>query len=129
MNKITEIKEEKKRLLSDLKEVSIAKKKSIFFARHYSYLNKQGKQILLLFSTFIIGSILSIFIGIIGFFLPYIIWIVYDRNRMDQLVKKHNAPLKKRIIEIDEILNNHLKVKEAIGHTVKFLERFNKKAS
>lgn len=129
MNNITEIKEEKKRLLSNLKETSIAKKKSIFFASHYSYLNKQGKQILLLVSTFIIGSILSAFIGIIGFFLPYTVWIIYDRNRMEQLVEKHNAPLKERISEIDGILSNHLKVKEAIGHTIKFLERFNKKAS
>jgi hypothetical protein len=129
MNNITEIKEEKEVLLSNLKETSIAKKKSIFFASHYSYLNKKGKQILLLVSTFILGLILSVFIKYVGFFLPYIIWIVYDRNRMEELVKTHNAPLIKRIKEIDEILSNHLKLKEALGHTIKFLGRFNKKAS
>lgn len=129
MNDIYELKEERKKLTSKLKEKSIATKKAIFFASHYPYIDKRGMQILLLIATFIIGSILSVFIGFIGFFLPYMIWVGYDIYRMDEIINKYNEPIKIRLAEVNQLITNHMQVKESIGHTIKFLERFNKKAS
>lgn len=129
MSDIWELKEERKKQILLLKEKPIAIKKSILFASHYSYLGKTGNQILLLISTFILGLIIAGFLGILGFFLPYIIWIGYDIYRMEELINKYNGPVKKRINEIDQLIEGHMQVKEAIGHTVKFLERFNKRTA
>ena len=129
MNNIIELKAEKKKLLTKLKEKPIASKKAWVFASHYAYLDKSRMQMIVLISSFILGSVFSGFFGILGFFSPYLIWVGYDVYRMDDLINKHNEPVYKRLSEVDYLIDNHMKVKEAIGHTVKFLEKFNKKAS
>lgn len=129
MNDIWELKEEKKKLTSKLKEKSIATKKAMFFASHYPYLDKGGMQILVLIATIILGSFLSTHIGFIGFFLPYMLWVGYDIYRMDELINKYNQPINKRLTEVNQLIAKHMEVKVAIEHTIKFLERFNKKAS
>ncbi|MFD1015052.1 hypothetical protein [Winogradskyella rapida] len=129
MNNISELKEEKKKLLRNLKIKSIAIKKSFFFANHYSYLDQSGKQILLLVSTFIIGIMLSALLGFTGFFVPYFAWVGYDIYRMEDLVSKYNAPINQKLTEVNNLIDEHMKVKSAIENTVVFLGKFNKKAS
>jgi len=129
MHNISELKEEKKKLLRNLKVKSIAIKKSFFFANHYSYLDQSGKQIILLVSTFIIGIILSVFFGFIGFFVAYFAWVGYDIYRMEDLVNKYNNPINQKLTEVNSLIDEHMKVKSAIENTVVFLGKFNKKAS
>ena len=130
MNDIWELKEEKKSLLLKLKEKPVAIKKAILFAGHYSYFDKGGMRILLLVSTFFVGSFLIINLGGIGFFLPYIVWVGYDIYRMEELMEKYNTPIKKRLAEVNHLIDEHMKVKSAIEHTINFLGiRFNKKIS
>ena len=129
MNDIVELKYEREKLEGKLKVKSVAVKKAFLFASHYSYLDKSSMRILVLISTFIAGMILASFVGFIGFLLPYAIWLVYDISRMDELVTKANEPIEKKLAEVNQLINNHMQVKGAIEHTIKFLDRFNKKAS
>jgi hypothetical protein len=129
MKDIWELKDEKKELESKLKEKSIAKKKAFLFASHYSYLDNKRMQILSIVSTLIVGVILKTFLGEIGILIPYLLWIGYDINRMDDLVEKHNKPIENKLSKINTLIDEHMQVKEAIEHTKHFLGRFNKKAS
>ncbi|MBE7690238.1 hypothetical protein [Tenacibaculum piscium] len=129
MNKITEIKEEKKNLLLKIaKTKKPSFKKTFFFAGHYSYLNRNGMRFVLLISTTIAGFVLSRITPLL-FFLPYITWITYDIYRMESLIKENNNLIKKRIKEIDKEIEKqeqHQKVKKSIGYTINFLEKFKK---
>lgn len=126
---ISELKAEKKKLLLKLKEKSIANKKAFLFASHYSYLEKNGMQMLLIISTLVVGIFLSFFLGIIGFILPYITWIGYDIYRMDNLINQYNEPVNKKLTEINRQIEVHMQVKHAMEDTIIFLNRINKKAS
>ncbi|WP_434035895.1 hypothetical protein [Formosa sp. 4Alg 33] len=134
---ISDLKKEKEKLLLELKDKSIANKKAILFASHYSYLNKGSRQVVLLISTFILGIILMSITGSgLIFFMPYFLWIGLDIFRMDDLIKNVNDRITTRINEVDSLLNSqvkekekHMRVKEVMGYSKKFLEKFNKKAS
>lgn len=127
---ITDLKNDKKRLIASLKDVSVAKNKVFLFGSHYAYLENTGMQVIMIIGSFLLGSILAtISKNILTLFVPYIIWAIYDYTKIQDKVTEFNNSIRTRLAYVEELIDNHMKVKNAIENSINFLKRINKKTA
>lgn len=62
-------------------------------------------------------------------FVPYIIWAIYDYTKIQDKVTEFNNSIRTRLAYVEELIDNHMKVKNAIENSINFLKRINKKTA
>lgn len=87
-------------------------------------------QVIMIIGSFLLGSILAtISKNILTLFVPYIIWAIYDYTKIQDKVTEFNNSIRTRLAYVEELIDNHMKVKNAIENSINFLKRINKKTA
>jgi len=121
---IVELKEELKLLKEQLLTKEVAVKKAIFFGRHYAYLHKWPLQ-------FAIWGVLLLGLTLLKFvvpLIPFVAWVIFDIQRMDELVEEANAPTQEKIDRIEEQIAQHRHLKSCLEYTKKFANQIKQSA-